>query len=65
VLVTNNASDFRKVYATIPLHAGLIIVVPNVDRTLQQGLFRAALEAIGTPNDLVIVCSRSASTART
>ena len=53
VLVTNNASDFRKLYATTPLHAGLIIILPNVDRALQQELFRAALEAIVTPNDLV------------
>jgi predicted nuclease of predicted toxin-antitoxin system len=53
VLVTNNASDFRKLYATTPLHAGLIIIVPNVDRGLQQLLFRAALEVIVTPNDLV------------
>jgi predicted nuclease of predicted toxin-antitoxin system len=53
VLVTNNASDFRKLYAATPLHAGLIIIVPNVDRILQQVLFRAALEAIVTPDDLV------------
>lgn len=53
VLVTNNASDFPKLYATTPLHAGLIIIVPNVDQTLQKVLFRAALEAIFTPNDLV------------
>jgi predicted nuclease of predicted toxin-antitoxin system len=53
VLVTNNASDFRKLYATTPLHAGLIIIVPNVDWTLQKVLFRAALEAVFMPNDLV------------
>jgi predicted nuclease of predicted toxin-antitoxin system len=53
VLVTNNASDFGKLYATTPLHADLIIIVPNVDQTLQKVLFRPALKAIFTPNDLV------------
>jgi hypothetical protein len=38
---------------TTPLHAGLIIIVPNADRALQQALFRSALEAIVTPNALV------------
>ena len=32
VLVINNASDFRRLYATTPLHAGLINIVPNVNR---------------------------------
>jgi len=53
VLVTNNASDFRKIYATTSLHAGLIIIVPNVGRALQATLFRAALEALAMPDDLV------------
>ena len=53
VLVTNNASDFRRIYATTQLHAGLIIIVPNVDRVLQCRLFRAALEALTMPDDLV------------
>ena len=37
VLVTNNASDFRKLYATTPLHAGLIIIVPNVVADSAEG----------------------------
>lgn len=41
VLVTNNASDFRHLYATQPLHAGLVILIPNVGRVLQQRLFKA------------------------
>jgi predicted nuclease of predicted toxin-antitoxin system len=41
VLVTNNASDFRRLYATQPLHAGLVIIIPNViNRGMQQRLFR-------------------------
>jgi predicted nuclease of predicted toxin-antitoxin system len=43
VLVTNNAGDFRRLYTTQPLHAGLIIISPNVNREEQQRLFLGAL----------------------
>lgn len=46
VLVTNNASDFRRLYAAEPLHAGLVIVIPVVGRALQRKLFRAALDEL-------------------
>jgi predicted nuclease of predicted toxin-antitoxin system len=46
VLVTNNASDFRRLYETQPLHAGLVILIPNVSRVLQQRLFKAALDEL-------------------
>ncbi|MGO9932766.1 MAG: DUF5615 family PIN-like protein [Steroidobacteraceae bacterium] len=46
VLVTNNAADFRKLYATEPLHAGLVILIPNVDGEMQQRLFQSALEQL-------------------
>jgi predicted nuclease of predicted toxin-antitoxin system len=46
--VTNNRTDFLALYRRAPLHAGLIIIVPNVQPTLQQELFRAALHAIGS-----------------
>lgn len=52
VLVTNNAGDFRKIYAATQLHEGLIIIVPNVGRLLQCHLFQAALEALTTSEDL-------------
>jgi predicted nuclease of predicted toxin-antitoxin system len=57
VLVTNNASDFRRLYAVQPLHAGLIILIPVVDRALQRRLFRAALDelaVIGEPVNRVL-----------
>jgi predicted nuclease of predicted toxin-antitoxin system len=57
VLVTNNASDFRRLYAAQPLHAGLIILIPAVDRALQRKLFRAALDelaSIGEPVNRVL-----------
>ncbi len=57
VLVTNNASDFRRLYAAQPLHAGLVILIPVVNRVLQQKLFRAALDElaiIGEPVNRVL-----------
>jgi predicted nuclease of predicted toxin-antitoxin system len=48
ILVTNNASDFRQLYAAQPLHAGLVILIPVVNRVVQQKLFRAALEELAT-----------------
>ena len=46
MLVTNNAGDFRKLYAAQPLHAGLVIIIPNVNRQWQQELFRGALDEL-------------------
>ena len=42
--VTNNASDFRRLYAREPLHAGLVIIVPQVAPALQRELFEAILD---------------------
>ena len=41
VVVTNNASDFRRLYAVQPLHAGLVIIIPSVNRVEQQRLSSA------------------------
>ena len=53
ILVTNNASDFRRLYAAQPLHAGLIILIPVVDRALQRKLFRTALDELATTGEPV------------
>lgn len=45
--MTNNAVDFRRLYQHLPVHAGLVIIVPNVAPALQQELLRAALDEIG------------------
>lgn len=37
--VTNNAKDFRKLYAQKEIHAGLVILIPNVPPTQQRALF--------------------------
>jgi predicted nuclease of predicted toxin-antitoxin system len=57
VLVTNNAGDYRRLYAAEPLHPGLIILIPNVRRASQRRLFRGALAqlaVIGEPVNQVI-----------
>jgi predicted nuclease of predicted toxin-antitoxin system len=57
VLVTNNASDFRRLYAAAPLHAGLVIIIPNVGGIVQQLLFSGAVEElsqIGEPINRVL-----------
>jgi predicted nuclease of predicted toxin-antitoxin system len=53
ILVTNNASDFRRLYATEPIHAGLVIIIPNVGRAEQRRLFRGALDELIRHGDLV------------
>jgi predicted nuclease of predicted toxin-antitoxin system len=57
VLVTNNATDFRRLYARQPLHAGLVIIIPNVNRVTQRQLFRGALDElarVGEPVNQVL-----------
>ena len=57
IFVTNNASDFRQLYAAQPLHVGLVILIPVVNRYLQRRLFKAALDElaiIGEPVNRVL-----------
>ena len=44
--VTNNARDFRKLYAKEQLHAGLVIIVPQVLPELQRQLFVLTLQEL-------------------
>jgi predicted nuclease of predicted toxin-antitoxin system len=46
ILVTNNSADFVELYAHRELHAGLIIIIPNVHLELQKQLFAAALDSL-------------------
>jgi hypothetical protein len=50
--VTNNRTDFMALYDREELHAGLVIILPNVTPSRQRDLFRAALSHIGK-RDLV------------
>jgi predicted nuclease of predicted toxin-antitoxin system len=46
--VTNNRSDFLVLHGQEPLHAGVVIIVPNVTPVRQRELFTAALKHTGT-----------------
>jgi predicted nuclease of predicted toxin-antitoxin system len=46
-LVTNNRTDFSALYAKEELHAGLVIILPNVTPSRQRELLRAALLHVG------------------
>jgi len=52
-LVTNNATEFKGRYAQEALHAGLILIVPNVRREQQVALFRAGLSEVTQNPDLI------------
>lgn len=45
--VTNNRADFLTLHNRASVHAGLVIIVPNVTPIQQQELFQAALDHIG------------------
>jgi len=51
--VTNNARDFRKLYASEELHAGLIIIVPQVLPAQQRELFAIILDDLGNDGELM------------
>ena len=58
-LVTNNATDFRQLYAAQLLRAGLVILIPVVNRVVQRQLFKAALDelaTVGEPVNRVLCC---------
>jgi predicted nuclease of predicted toxin-antitoxin system len=52
-LVTNNAIDFKRLYARAGIHSGLILILPMVRPPRQRLLFRAALRAVTGRADLI------------
>lgn len=51
--VTNNAKDFRRLYAQEDIHAGLVILIPNVPPAEQRELFDAALDGLAEAPGLI------------
>lgn len=51
--VTNNASDFRRLYRREVVHAGLVIIVPQVPPDTQRLLFNLLLDDLKEADDLV------------
>ncbi len=56
--VTNNAPAFRKLYAKEELHAGLVIIVPQVLPMLQRELFALILQDLADTQDMVTKSSK-------
>lgn len=52
-LVTNNAVDFRRLYAREDIHAGLVILLPQVKPEVQRALLRAVFAHLGGRDDLI------------
>ena len=53
VFATNNARDFRKLMGEIDLHAGLVVIVPNITPGVQCELFRRALVEVAKVPDMI------------
>jgi predicted nuclease of predicted toxin-antitoxin system len=51
--VTNNAADFRRLYARQEVHAGLVIIVPQVTPARQRALFASLLVTLD-PDDALL-----------
>lgn len=51
--VANNAKDFRRLYAHEDIHAGLVILIPNVPPAEQRELFDAALDDLALTPGLI------------
>ena len=51
--VTNNAKDFRRLYAREGIHGGLVILIPNVPPNAQRELFDAALDELAADTGLI------------
>lgn len=51
--VTNNAKDFRRLYAKEDIHAGLVILIPNVPPIEQRELLDAALDELAEAPGLI------------
>jgi predicted nuclease of predicted toxin-antitoxin system len=47
---TNNRVDFIRLFGKMELHAGLIVIVPNLAPALQRGLFQAAIQYLAGKN---------------
>ena len=54
IVVTNNRTDFLREYAKLEIHLGLLIIVPNETRMVQEALFAKLLEHVTVNMDETI-----------
>lgn len=53
LFVTNNRQDFLGLHGAMPIHEGLMVIIPSVNRAEQVRLFSLALDRLETLADLV------------
>ena len=53
LVVTRNARDFRRLLASVEVHAGLLLLMPNATADEQAKLFAAALDFIERMPDTI------------
>jgi hypothetical protein len=53
VLVTNNRLDFIKIYRNFDVHAGLVVIIPNVTARRQRVLFGSIIDHLRGEASLV------------
>jgi len=53
LVVTRNARDFRRLLASVEVHAGLVLLMPNATADEQVKLFSAALDFIERVPDTI------------
>ena len=59
--VTNNRVDFIRLFGKMELHAGLIVIVPNVVPAVQRALFEAAVQYVAGRELINVVVEVTAS----
>ena len=52
-MVANNASDYRRLYAAQPIHAGLVIIIPSGNRLGRQRPLLGVIEELARFRDPV------------
>jgi predicted nuclease of predicted toxin-antitoxin system len=53
VMVTNDARDYRRLYARFVSHPGLVILLPSVGKARQVQLFQAVIDFIASEASIV------------
>lgn len=56
IFATNNARDFLRLYEKMPIHNGLIVILPSVRAAEQCRLLAAVLDHLDSLPDLINKC---------
>ena len=53
IMVTNDARDYRRLYARFVSHPGLVILLPSVGKARQVQLFEAVIDFIASETSII------------